>query len=195
MTGEGLETGLFGVTAVAFDPADTEDLGVGAVAAVKVGEPPGVSSVVGPGEAVACGGPVTVMAGRGSAFAGALEFRAARPIAQVPIPSVPVTAQVTADFDHTMLAPSDNYTLTLPGPGRAGRADESPLIPTPLSWRSHLAVATKCSAIASRPAARSGSPPETRLSRTPAVLARRSVASTWLSKAACHALTTSGTRE
>ena len=43
------------------------------------------------------------MAGRGSAFAGAPEPMAATPIAQVPIPSVPETAQATADFDNTMV--------------------------------------------------------------------------------------------
>ncbi len=89
------------MTGVAFDLADTDDLAVGAVAAVRVGEPVG-SLTVGLGDAVACGRPATVMAGRGSALAGALEFRAARPTAQVPIPSVPVTAQATADFDKAM---------------------------------------------------------------------------------------------
>lgn len=109
MTGDGLVTGLFGVAVVAFDLADTDDRAVGAVAAVKVGEPVGAAPAVGPGDAVACGRPVTVMAGRGSAFAGALEFRAARPIAQVPIPRAPETAQATADFDNTMLAPSGRF--------------------------------------------------------------------------------------
>ena len=42
------------------------------------------------------------MAGRGLAFAGPPELNAARPIAQVPIPRVPETAQATADFDNTM---------------------------------------------------------------------------------------------
>jgi hypothetical protein len=167
VTGDGAVTGLFVETAVALDLADTEVRAVGAVAAVRVGEPdcsPALGSValglvalglptVGLGVTVACGRAVTVTAGRGSALAGALEFRAARPIPQVPTPRAPETAQATVDFDQTMVGsfrPGPTLTPRDEGEQGAGmRVLSSGLV----SGRSHIAVATKCSAIARRLAA------------------------------------------
>ena len=53
VTGDGRVTGLFGEAAVAVVLADTDDLAVGAVEAVMVGELVGISLAIGLGEAVA----------------------------------------------------------------------------------------------------------------------------------------------
>ena len=160
LRGEGGVTGDGWVTAVGGEAADADDLAVGAVEAVMVGELVDVAFavglevavavgrevgfagrlefgfavglevglVVGPVDAVACGRPATVMAGRGSAFAGAPELRAAKPTAQVPMPTVPETAQAMVDFDNRISAPFPNVHANPAGRGRPARRDESPLI-------------------------------------------------------------------
>jgi hypothetical protein len=66
-----------------------------------------VAPAVGSADGFADGVPATVIAGRGSALAGAPELRAAKPTMQVPTPIVPDTAQAMADFDNGMFAPLD----------------------------------------------------------------------------------------
>ena len=115
MTGEGAvlgDRGVTGVFAVGAVVAVTEVFAVGEPVAVgepdSLGEGVGLAPVVvgvGVGDAVCA---PTVIAGRGSARAGAPEFIAANPSEQVATPSVPDTAQAIADFDSGMLLPSSS---------------------------------------------------------------------------------------
>jgi hypothetical protein len=105
--GDGAVAGLLGETGTAVDLGETVGCAVCAAEAVMVAGLVGVALAVAPAvgsaDGFADGVPATVIAGRGSALAGAPELRAAKPTMQVPTPIVPDTAQAMADFDNGMV--------------------------------------------------------------------------------------------